>query len=100
MHPEEVACMVAFTPTFLAKEAKPEKIEICQGEKPEISNPKPEGTHLFIFIVDRSGSMNGDKMNITIESLKLFLQSLPSGSRFDIISFGSKFKTLGDDFDG
>ena len=34
------------------------------------------------------------KMNITKESMKLFLHSLPKGSKFSIISFGTKFEYL------
>ena len=47
---------------------------------------------LFIFIVDRSGSMTvNNRIVITIEALKLFMRSLPTGSKFCIISFGSRF---------
>ena len=49
---------------------------------------------IFTFVVDRSGSMGGQKMEITKESLKLFIQSLPEGSQFQIISFGSKFEAM------
>ena len=38
--------------------------------------------------------MGGQKMEITKESLKLFIQSLPEGSQFQIISFGSKFEAM------
>ena len=56
----------------------------------------PEGVTLtkgedfcFIFIVDRSYSMKGERMEITKDALKLFIQSLPVGSQFAILSFGS-----------
>ena len=49
---------------------------------------------MFIFIVDRSGSMSGSKMDTTIEALILFIKSLPFGSRFEIISFGTKFDKM------
>lgn len=42
----------------------------------------------YIFIVDRSGSMHGIRIDIVIEALQLFMQSLPTGSTFKIISFG------------
>lgn len=50
--------------------------------------------NIFTFIVDRSGSMTGEKMEITKESLKLFIQSLPVGSQYQIISFGSRYDKL------
>lgn len=34
-------------------------------------------------------------MDMTKEALKLFLQSLPEGSFYDIVSFGSKFFATG-----
>jgi von Willebrand factor A domain-containing protein 5 len=46
---------------------------------------------VFIFLVDRSGSMSGKKMEMTKEALKLFIQSLPPGCLFEIISFGSDY---------
>ena len=56
--------------------------------------------NFFIFIVDRSGSMSGQKMETTNEALILFLKSLPSDSMFEIISFGSTFEHLSKDFKG
>ena len=49
---------------------------------------------MFIFIVDRSGSMSGQKMEMTKEAMKLFIQSLPAGSMFEIISFGTNYRPL------
>jgi len=43
----------------------------------------------FIVLIDRSASMSGDRIHTAKEALKLFIQSLPSGSKFSIISFGS-----------
>lgn len=47
----------------------------------------------FIFLVDQSGSMSGNSIKIAREALVLFLKSIPQGSRFDIIGFGSSSKT-------
>ena len=50
----------------------------------------------FIFLIDISGSMYwGEKAIKTAkESLKLFLHSLPDGSFFNVVSFGSNFEYL------
>ena len=47
---------------------------------------------LFIFLIDQSGSMSGTPINIASKALKLFLQSLPSGSYYQIIGFGSEYR--------
>jgi len=46
---------------------------------------------IFIFFLDRSGSMDGKKMKMANDALKLFIQSLPKEAMFEIISFGSSF---------
>ena len=46
---------------------------------------------LFIFLVDQSGSMSGKPIQIVSEALILFLKSLPAGSYYQIIGFGSDF---------
>ena len=47
---------------------------------------------LFIFLIDQSGSMGGNSIKMAKKSLLLFLQSLPAGSYYQIIGFGSYFK--------
>ena len=47
---------------------------------------------LFIFLIDQSGSMSGKPIKIASNALKLFIQSLPSKSYYQIIGFGSTFK--------
>ena len=47
---------------------------------------------LFIFLIDQSGSMSGSSIQIASKGLKLFLQSLPPKSYYQIIGFGSDFK--------
>ena len=53
----------------------------------------------FLFIVDRSGSMWGDRIQMAKESLIYFLKSLPNtNSKFNIISFGSTYEKVFDNF--
>ena len=47
---------------------------------------------LFIFLIDQSGSMKGDSIKLVKESLLLFIQSIPPGSYFQLIGFGSSYK--------
>ena len=53
----------------------------------------------FMFIVDRSGSMYGDRIEMAKESLIYFLKSLPdTQSKFNVVSFGSRYEKLFDNF--
>ena len=46
----------------------------------------------YIFIIDQSGSMYGEKINILKQVLFFFLKSLPFGSYFQIIGFGTTYQ--------
>jgi len=48
----------------------------------------------FIFLVDRSGSMEGVAITFVSEALKLFLKSLPLGCQFNFVGFGDSYKAL------
>lgn len=48
----------------------------------------------FLFLLDRSGSMSGDRIEMAKEALIFALKSLPPKSYFNVISFGSKFYPL------
>ena len=47
-----------------------------------------------IFVIDRSGSMAGPSIAEVRNALQLCLRSLTPGSRFDIVSFGSRYEAL------
>ncbi|KAI0458312.1 von Willebrand factor type A domain-containing protein [Xylaria acuta] len=47
----------------------------------------------IVFIVDRSGSMDG-KMEMVIKAMTILLKSLTSGTKFNILSFGSHHSFL------
>jgi Mg-chelatase subunit ChlD len=67
----EVACLASFVPTFAPIEPQDE-IQIS-SETPEQLDMSGGKDFCFIFVVDRSGSMAGKRMEITKEALKLFI---------------------------
>ncbi|KAK1637791.1 vault protein inter-alpha-trypsin [Colletotrichum phormii] len=56
----------------------------------KLAATKPE----VVFICDRSGSMEGNKMEDLKNALRVFMKSLPVGSMFNICSFGSRHDFL------
>ena len=56
------------------------------------SNMVNETPGLFIFLIDQSGSMRGKSIDLVKQALLLFIQSLPAGSYFQLIGFGTSFK--------
>ena len=47
-----------------------------------------------MFIVDRSGSMSGQRIAITKEAMKLFIKSLPPDCHFQVVSFGDYYNCM------
>jgi hypothetical protein len=50
-----------------------------------------------VFVVDRSGSMQGSSIEQVRNALQLCLRSLVAGSSFNIVGFGSRFEALFDE---
>ncbi|XP_072333843.1 von Willebrand factor A domain-containing protein 5B1 [Scyliorhinus torazame] len=48
----------------------------------------------FLFLIDRSGSMSGVNINCVKDAMLVVLKSLMSSCLFNIIGFGSTFRTL------
>ena len=48
----------------------------------------------YVFLLDRSGSMDGTSIESARNALLLALRSLGEGDRFDVVGFGSTFKRV------
>ncbi|KAM8905375.1 von Willebrand factor A domain-containing protein 5A-like isoform 1-T1 [Spinachia spinachia] len=48
----------------------------------------------FVFLLDRSGSMGGERIKNARDTLLLLLKSVPLGCYFNIYSFGSRFEHI------
>lgn len=95
--PDKVAVMTQFLPTFSNETARGEQAEIMYTHDPfdmleaEIDD---ETKFSFVFICDRSGSMEGIRIEIVIEALQLFMASLPQNCTFKILSFGTSTESI------
>ena len=79
-HPQEVAALISFIPRISPVDDSDDE-EMAAGE--------------FIFVLDRSGSMGcSNRMELAKQAVQLFLHSLPQGSKFNIVSFGSDFEAM------
>ncbi|XP_051915358.1 von Willebrand factor A domain-containing protein 5B1 isoform X2 [Hippocampus zosterae] len=68
-------------------------LNFCPNLKPVNSDlRKVHGE--FIFLIDRSGSMSGVNITRVKDALVVILKSLIPGCLFNLISFGSTFKSL------
>jgi uncharacterized protein with von Willebrand factor type A (vWA) domain len=56
----------------------------------EIDSAKGE----YVFLLDRSVSMDGERIKKAKEALILFIKSLPQDTYFNVISFGSNSQSL------
>ncbi|XP_069013313.1 von Willebrand factor A domain-containing protein 5B2 [Embiotoca jacksoni] len=53
-----------------------------------------KATRELLFLVDRSGSMSGTNIHCVKEAMVVALKSLPSGTMFNIVGFGTTIKHL------
>ena len=63
-------------------------VKIKDEEEEEKEKPK----ECYIFLLDQSGSMSGERINLSCKSLLLFLQSLHKNCFFQLVGFGSDFE--------
>ena len=55
----------------------------------------PIASQEYVFVIDRSGSMGGSRIEFAKDALMILLKSLPlKGTHFNIASFGSRFEFL------
>ena len=63
-------------------------------ESDELETAHQTGLAEYIFILDRSGSMWGDRIETSKAVLISFLEALPTGSKYNVMSFGSEHNLL------
>ncbi|CAI2383841.1 unnamed protein product [Moneuplotes crassus] len=91
-HPDEVVGHLSGLPRISPEVNEEGKAEEMVLKDPDGSNDDPEiATGEFIFLIDRSFSMTGQRISIAKDALRLFIRSLPEGSKFNIVSFGTRY---------
>ncbi|MFH1250004.1 MAG: VIT domain-containing protein [bacterium] len=60
---------------------------------PETRGSSPQNSEV-LFLLDRSGSMQGESIGQAIKALQICLHSLSEGDRFNIIGYGSTYEFL------
>ena len=70
-------------------------VSMLKNEEKE-EKEKEKSKACYIFLLDQSGSMMGDRIELSCKSLLLFLQSLNENFYFQLIGFGSDFKFFSD----
>ena len=74
---EEYGVIVSFFPSY-------------KGEDVWEDPPNAE----YIILLDSSGSMGGERIELAKEACEIFIRSLTENSKFNIIQFGSKFEAF------
>lgn len=98
---DEYALMVSFLSDMTPESEVQKRMNIVKS-LPDIDSTLRYSQNLdscmkpgeFYFVLDRSYSMTGDPIATAKEALKLFIRSIPSGSYFNVYSFGSTFEQI------
>lgn len=61
---------------------------------PQLPDYEKQVSQEYIFIVDRSGSMQGERIESAKQTLLFFLKSLPVECAFNVISFSNSYEFL------
>lgn len=86
---DSTTVMVSFIPKFseLKFEEAYKNFKEKKAQEFDVNTVRGE----YIFILDRSGSMDGSRIQQARQALAIFLRSLPPDCFFNVISFGSNY---------
>ncbi len=93
---QDYAAFISFFPHFGDSTEKP---GAGVDENPSaiyktVEETELTGTGDYVFLLDCSGSMRGPRIELAKSALRMFLQSLPIDSLFNIVVFGYTYKSF------
>lgn len=87
-----LTAVLSFVPQFVNMEINDAYNMYVKGKPLEYDMEGAKGE--YIFLLDRSGSMSGARIDKAKQALTFFLKSLPQDTYFQVYSFGTSFTTL------
>ncbi|CDW91786.1 UNKNOWN [Stylonychia lemnae] len=95
-YPNQIALMISMIPQMIEQIANEEDLVLLENDIPQPQDIQfePLGDEIYIFLVDRSITMEGEKIQLSKQALIIFLKSLPLNSSFEIISFGELCESI------
>ena len=84
--------MLSFIPKFCPLSIDDAYRASVEGKGFETDIDRGKGE--YIFLLDRSGSMGGARIEKAKEALILFVKSLPQDTYFNVVSFGSNSQKM------
>ena len=84
--------MASFIPKFCQRNVNDAYQAFLNNKPTEIDYQSVKGEYLFLL--DRSGSMGGPRIQNAKKALAIFLKSLPIDSYFNVVSFGSVYSFM------
>ena len=68
--------------------------QLAAAPSPVTLGPAAAGPREFVFVIDCSGSMHGEPISKARKALLLALRSMPAGSAFNVLRFGSETRVV------
>lgn len=79
------------------EEDEEEKAILYLSLRPDLPEDKNPASKKYVFVLDASESMRGEKFEQAKSALQMCIRNLRAGDRFNIIAFGNKLSSISED---